>query len=145
MNKVKIWSRLAQRAETQVSNALVQVVKARRRVEELASSEARLHELHADYVLRLRKVESESHAMSQNMMCRRYIANVEALLEKLGEAQMALRETLACAQKKRLTAEIERAKMQHLEEREEKKLLLARKTHEQRQLDNIAITRFNLR
>jgi len=145
MNKVKIWSRLAQRAETQVSNALVQVVKARRRVEELASSEARLHELHADYVLRLRKVESESHAMSQNMMCRRYIAHVESLLQKLAETQASARGVLVQAREGQRTAELECAKMQHLAERAQAQVLHARKVQEQSQLDKLAITRFNLR
>ena len=67
MNKVQIWSRLAKRAEAQASNALAEVADVRRQLQKLAASEARLLELRADYAARLQKVESASHAMSQNM------------------------------------------------------------------------------
>ncbi len=145
MNKLQTWTHLAERAQTQAAAALVEVVAANRRLKELASTEARLHELYADYSQRLRNVEGALHKMSQNTMSRHYIAHVETLLQKLAVAQAAARETLALAQEKRLAAELERVKMQHLTQCEAAKLQRARKAMEQKQLDNLAITRFNLR
>ena len=145
MNKVQIWSRLAKRAEAQASNALAEVADARRRLQKLAASEARLLELRADYVARLQKVESASHAMSQNMACRRYISHVENLLQKIVEAQAVVRENIARAREKHREAETERVKMQHLAENEAARVLRLRNTREQRQMDQLAISRFNLR
>jgi len=145
MNKVQIWSFLAGRAQTQAAAALAEVVATTRQLKDLASSEARLHELHADYTMRLRNVEGASHKMSQNMMCRRYITHVDSLLQRLAEAQATARAALALAQEKRSAAEMERIKMQHLAQRETAKVQRALKATEQRQLDNLAIARFNLR
>ena len=145
MSKVQTWSRLAKRAETQATNALVAVAQAKLRVDQFAASEARLHELHADYAMQLRKVESVSHTMSQNMACRRYIFHVETLLQKLAEAQTLARATLGEAREKHRRAEIERLKMQHLAERAAAQVLDARTAQEQRQMDQLAIARFNLR
>ncbi len=145
MNKVQIWSRLAKRAEAQASNALAEVADVRRQLQKLAASEARLLELRADYAARLQKVESASHAMSQNMACRRYISHVENLLQKIVEAQAVVREAIARAREKHREAEVERVKMQHLAETEAARVLRLRNTLEQRQMDQLAISRFNLR
>ncbi len=145
MNKVQTWTRLAKRAEAQASSALVEVASVRRRLTELASSEARLHELRADYAARLQKVESAPHTMSQNMACRRYISHVESLLQKIAEAQAVAREALAQARAKHRAAEADRMKMQHLAESESARVLRAHKAREQKQLDQLAINRFNLR
>ena len=145
MNKVQIWSRLAKRAEAQASNALAEVADARRRLQKLAASEARLLELRADYVARLQKVESASHAVSQNMACRRYISHVESLLQKIVEAQALVHEAIVRAREKHREAELDRVKMQHLAETEAARVLRLRNTREQRQMDQLAISRFNLR
>ena len=145
MNKVQIWSRLAKRAEAQASNALAEVADARRRLQKLAASEARLLELRADYVARLQKVERVAHAMSQNMACRRYISHVESLLQKIVEAQALVHEAIARAREKHREAEVDRVKMQHLAENEAARVLRLRNTREQRQMDQLAISRFNLR
>jgi len=145
MNKVQIWSRLAERAQMQAAYALMEVVAANWQLKKLASNEASLHGLHADCSMRLRKVEGASHKMSQYIMYRHYIGHVENLLQILAVAQTAARETLALAQEKRSAAEIARVKMQHLTQYEAAKLQRARKTIEQRQMDNLAVARFNLR
>ena len=145
MNKVQIWSRLAKRAEALASNALVELAGARRRLQELVASEARLIELRTDYVARLHKVESEPHAMSQNMACRRYISHIESLLQKIVEAQLVVRENIAQAREKQRAAEADRVKMQHLAEAEAARVLRLLKAREQNQMDQLAISRFNLR
>jgi hypothetical protein len=145
MNRLQIWNLLAKRAQSRANDALSPVNKARQRLESLEKSAVRLNELHAEYLARLQAVEGQLHTMSENMICRRYIAHVEDLKAKLSETLAVAQEELLQARLKHQALEAERVKMTHLATNAVKSDYRKKVAKEQSEMEKLAITRFNLR
>ena len=145
MNRIQIWNLLAQRARARANDALTLLRKARQRIESLEKSAVRLDELHADYLARLQVIQGQPHGISENMNCRRYLAHVEDLKHKLSQTRAVAEDELRKIDQTHRELEADRVKMKHLADNAEKAERRKMATHDQAQLEKLAIARFNLR
>jgi hypothetical protein len=145
MSRIQIWNLLAKRAQSRANDALSPVNRARQRLETLEKNAVRLDELRSEYLARLHAVEGQLHTMSENMICRRYIAHVEELKAKLSETLAVAREELLQAKLRHQVLEAERVKMNYMATNAGKSEYRKKAALEQSEMEKLAITRFNLR
>ncbi len=142
--KNNTWLILEKRAQRRVASAMADVLKAGESVTGLEGSEARMNQLISEYRSKLAAVESGTHSIGDNMNCRRYIAHIEEVKERLNASLVAAREKLAAAKYAHRMLEAERAKMAGLADRAKTAEERGRALRDQKGLDSLAIARFNL-
>ena len=139
------WSVLARKAADQVQLCHSQIAQSQTRVDQLQASQQRLQRLYDEYRERQLQPQPAALGMDAQISQRQFMAQLLQLQQRvqrdLGQAQAVL----AQHRKSLLQAEAEHQKMKTLAEQD---ALAVRREHalrEQRQIDELAVARFNLR
>ncbi|MFM2426806.1 MAG: hypothetical protein RL707_632 [Pseudomonadota bacterium] len=139
------WPLLANKAKEKCDEALLGLKKARDRVTHLEQSRQRMALLYDDYVTRSRAAEKRSHTMSETLNFRGFMQQLQALISRV---DLDLNEARHAAEVARLVlkgAEQKRIQMQSLVEQDVKNVREFHRKREQKEMDAVGITLYNLK
>ena len=139
------WPVLSGKAKDKVIELQTQIGQLTQRLEDFRRNQQRLQKLYDEY----RKHEMASDQNSQGMQAalnqRQFMNQLLGLQEKLNTEIQNTEAQLAQQRKQLLLAELEYQKMEALSEQDQKQVRKALDKIEQRQMDDLAVARYNLR
>lgn len=138
------WPALVRKAQDAVNNAQTDIVQALARVEQLQASHARLCKLYDEYRLKENQGSAPVMGMQASMNHRQFMAQLLNLQHRVVLDLNKAQTTLSQMRKKRLLAEVELHKMTSLAEQDAKAVARDAMRYEQRQMDELAVRKFNL-
>jgi flagellar export protein FliJ len=145
MTHQRTWDLLERRASGRVEETLTALIKAKKQVQELADSQARLGQMIGEYNRRLAALQMSAHSIGQVGIYQNYIEQVETLCRRLAATQQVAERQVAAAADAHREAETERARMEYLAQAETQRALQRAQRQDQRAMDAIAIARHQVR
>ena len=139
------WPLLAQKAEDAVSAIMVELVASRKRVEHLQVSRARMQNLYEDYKRRSMQAQEKLHTMVETTSYRHYMLQLQGLLQRVDEDLQLAFQDQQQIKTKLLKAEQHLMRMQSLVERDLEAIRKHNRVQDQKQMDALGLTLFNLR
>ena len=139
------WPLLAQKAEDAVNAIRVELVASRKRIEHLQVSRARMQNLYDDYQRRAMQAQEKLHTMVETTSYRHYMLQLQELVQRVDkDLQLAFRDQQQIKDKL-LKAEQHLMRMQSLVERDQEAIRKHNRVQDQKQMDALGLTLFNLR
>ncbi|NBW54517.1 MAG: hypothetical protein EBR42_04305 [Betaproteobacteria bacterium] len=139
------WPLLAQKAEDAVNAIRVELVASRKRIEHLQVSRARMQNLYDDYKRRAMQAQEKLHTMVETTSYRHYMLQLQELVQRVDkDLQLAFRDQQQIKDKL-LKAEQHLMRMQSLVERDQEAIRKHNRVQDQKQMDALGLTLFNLR
>ncbi len=138
------WPVLVRKAQDAVNEAQAEIAQALARVEQLQASHNRLCTLYDEYRLKENQSTTPVMGMQASMNHRQFMAQLLNLQQRVVLDLSKAQATLSQVRKKRLLAEVELHKMASLEEQDAKAVARDVMRHEQRQMDELGVRKFNL-
>jgi flagellar export protein FliJ len=139
------WPLLAQKAEDAVNAIMVELVASRKRIEHLHESRARMQNLYEDYKCRAMQTQEKLHTMVETTSYRHYMQQLQGLVQRVDQdLQLAFHDQQQIKDKL-LKAEQHRMRMQSLVERDVQAIRHHNRVQDQKQMDALGLTLFNLR
>jgi len=139
------WPLLAQKAEDAVNAIRVELVASRKRIEHLQVSRARMQNLYEDYKRRAAQAQEKLHTMVETTSYRHYMLQLQELVQRVDrDLQVAFHDQQQI-KGKLLKAEQHLMRMQSLVERDLDAVRQHNRVQDQKQMDALGLTLFNLR
>ena len=139
------WPLLAQKAEDAVNAIRVELVASRKRIEHLQVSRARMQNLYEDYKRRATQAQEKLHTMVETTSYRHYMLQLQELVQRVDrDLQVAFHDQQQI-KGKLLKAEQHLMRMQSLVERDLDAVRQHNRVQDQKQMDALGLTLFNLR
>lgn len=139
------WPILSDKAKSKVVELQTAIAKLTQRLDEQKSSRQRLLDLYDEYRTQEISGNSSSLGMQASMNQRQFMNQLLGLQQKV-ELEIQRTESLLAQQRKLLLmAELELQKMDALAEQDQRQVRHAQERIEQRQMDDLAVARFNLK
>ena len=143
MNTGRTWDVLAQLGETKASDAMANLSRARKTLEDMQASEARLQELYADYSSRLQQQDGAVCSMSETKNIRNFMDHIENLREGMTKNRLIAESAVGTARRLHAEAEQYRVKMRGLADRAAEQLRREQEAAEAKRMDALAVSRYN--
>jgi flagellar export protein FliJ len=139
------WPLLAQKAEDAVNAIMVELVASRKRIEHLQTNRVRMLNIYEDYKQRAAQAQQQLHTMSQTTSYRHYMQQLQELVQRVDQdLQLAFHDQQQI-KSKLLKAEQHLMRMQSLVERDLEAIRKHNRVQDQKQMDALGLTLFNLR
>jgi flagellar export protein FliJ len=139
------WPLLAQKAEDAVNAVRVELVASRKRIEHLQDNRVRMLNMYEDYKQRAAQTQEQLHTMSQTTSYRHYMQQLQELVQRVDQdLQLAFHDQQQI-KSKLLKAEQHLMRMQSLVERDLEAIRKHNRVQDQKQMDALGLTLFNLR
>ena len=145
MKACAAWPLLAQKAEDAVNAIMVELVASRKRIEHLQVSRARMQNLYEDYKRRAMQAQEKLHTMVETTSYRHYMLQLQGLLQRVDEDLQLAFQDQQQIKTKLLKAEQHLMRMQSLVERDLEAIRKHNRVQDQKQMDALGLTLFNLR
>jgi len=139
------WPVLARKAEDSVRQWQNEIARSQSRLEQLQASLDRLDHMYAEYRNRQLQPQQQALGMNGHMHQRQFMGQLLQLQQRVQQDLDQAQTTLAQQRKQLILAEIEHQKMLALAEQDQRNVERHTQLMEQRRLDELAISRFNLR
>ncbi len=137
------WTILDQIAENKVFEARENVSSATQILKKITAQKIQLHEMLDDYQKRLKNSQVNSHSIDQNISFRHFIKQVQELLEVITNEEQEAEKKVQIEEDILIDALKEKKKSEFLIDREKQNLIKQTQLKEQKNFDEIAISRFN--
>jgi flagellar export protein FliJ len=138
------WPVLVRKAQDAVNEAQTEIAQALARVDQLQASHARLCTLYDEYRVQENQSTAPVMGMQSSMNHRQFMAQLLNLQQRVVLDLSKAQATLSQMRKKRLLAEVELHKMASLAEQDAKAVARDVMRHEQRQMDELGVRKFNM-
>lgn len=139
------WSILSQKAEKQVETRRNQFVSAQSQLSQLQASRTRIETMIDEYQREQDSAQQKAHDLRDTFNARQFLAQLKTLMHRVAADEQRAKKQLLSARQELVAAEQEASKMQKLVERDIELQRTQRNLQEQRQLDDIAIQRYQWR
>ena len=139
------WPLLAQKAEDAVNAIRVELVASRKRIEHLQVSRARMQNLYEDYKRRATQAQEKLHTMVETTSYRHYMLQLQELVQRVDKDLKVAFPDQQQIKDKLLKAEQHLMRMQSLVERDLDAVRKHNRVQDQKQMDALGLTLFNLR
>jgi len=139
------WPLLAQKAEDAVNAIMVELVASRKRIEHLQVSRARMQNLYEDYKRRAMQAQEKLHTMVETTSYRHYMLQLQELVQRVDQDMQLAFHDQQQIKNKLLKAEQHLMRMQSLVERDVQAIRHHNRVQDQKQMDALGLTLFNLR
>ena len=139
------WPLLAQKAEDAVNAILVELVASRKRIEHLQNNRVRMLNIYEDYKQRAALAQEKLHTMSQTTSYRHYMLQLQELVQRVDQDMQLAFHDQQQIKSKLLKAEQHLMRMQSLVERDLEAIRKHNRVQDQKQMDALGLTLFNLR
>jgi flagellar export protein FliJ len=139
------WPLLAQKAEDAVNAIMVELVASRKRIEHLQVSRVRMQNLYEDYKRRAMHAQGKLHTMAETTSYRHYMQQLQELVQRVDEDLQLAFQDQQQIKTKLLKAEQHLMRMQSLVERNLEAIRKHNRVQDQKQMDALGLTLFNLR
>ena len=139
------WPLLAQKAEDAVNAIMVELVASRKRIEHLQNNRVRMLNIYEDYKQRAALAQEKLHTMSQTTSYRHYMLQLQELVQRVDQDMQLAFHDQQQIKNKLLKAEQHLMRMQSLVERDLEAIRKHNRVQDQKQMDALGLTLFNLR
>ena len=139
------WPLLAQKAEDAVNAIMVELVASRKRIEHLQVSRARMQNLYEDYKRRAMQAQEKLHTMVETTSYRHYMLQLQELVQRVDQDMQLAFHDQQQIKNKLLKAEQHLMRMQSLVDRDLEAIRKHNRVQDQKQMDALGLTLFNLR
>ncbi len=143
MKARQCWSIMAGKAERRLAQIQADIVRANKLLETLEASQQRLQFLYEEYRLQGANAAQLSHGMQDAMNQRQFMAQLATLSQRVAQDIEKAKAALAGLRQQQARAEIERLKMQTLDEKEVLAFEGRMRKREQRSMDELGVSQFN--
>ena len=143
MKARQCWSIMAGKAERRLAQIQADIVRANKLLETLEASQQRLQFLYEEYRLQGANAAQLSHGMQDAMNQRQFMAQLATLSQRVAQDIEKAKAALASLRQQQAGAEIERLKMQTLDEKEVLAFEGRMRRREQRSMDELGVSQFN--
>ena len=143
MKARQCWSIMAGKAERKLAQIQADIVRANKLLETLEASQQRLQFLYEEYRLQGANAAQLSHGMQDAMNQRQFMAQLATLSQRVAQDIEKAKAALASLRQQQAGAEIERLKMQTLDEKEVLAFEGRMRRREQRSMDELGVSQFN--
>jgi len=139
------WPLLAQKAEDAVNATMVELVASRKRIEHLQTNRLRMLNIYDDYKQRAAQAQEKLHTMSQTTSYRHYMLQLQEVVQRVDQDMQLAFHDQQQIKSKLLKAEQHLMRMQSLVERDLEAIRKHNRVQDQKQMDALGLTLFNLR
>ena len=143
MKARQCWSIMAGKAERRLAQIQADIGRANKLLETLEASQQRLQFLYEEYRLQGANAAQLSHGMQDAMNQRQFMAQLATLSQRVAQEIEKAKAALAGLRQQQVRAEIERLKMQTLDEKEVLAFEGRMRRREQRSMDELGVSQFN--
>ena len=143
MKARQCWSIMAGKAERRLAQIQADIGRANKLLETLEASQQRLQFLYEEYRLQGANAAQLSHGMQDAMNQRQFMAQLATLSQRVAQDIEKAKAALAGLRQQQVRAEIERLKMQTLDEKEVLAFEGRMRRREQRSMDELGVSQFN--
>jgi flagellar export protein FliJ len=143
MKARQCWSIMAGKAERRLAQIQADIARANKLLETLEASQQRLQFLYEEYRLQGANAAQLSHGMQDAMNQRQFMAQLATLSQRVAQDIEKAKAALAGLRQQQVAAEIERLKMQTLDEKEVLAFEGQMRKREQRSMDELGVSQFN--
>ena len=143
MKARQCWSIMAGKAERRLAQIQADIGRANQLLETLEASRQRLEFLYEEYRLQGANAAQLSHGMQDAMNQRQFMAQLATLSQRVAQDIEKAKAALASLRQQQAGAEIERLKMQTLDEKEVLAFEGRMRRREQRSMDELGVSQFN--
>jgi len=139
------WPVLSGKAKDKVVELQTTIGQLSQRLEDFRRNQQRVQKLYGEY--RQQEIAGDAHhqGMQATLNQRQFMNQLLGLMEKLTQEIQSTEALLAQQRKQLVLAELEYQKMEALAEQDQRQVKRAQDKIEQRQMDDLAVARFNLR
>jgi len=145
MKPRECWPVLAKKAEEMVVQAQSVVSLAKNKVQQLKNSRDKILEMTVEYKSKSSAIQSRLHSMAETSNYRHFLTQLQVLMVQAEKQLSTAEEDLALAQKNLMQAELKKMKMDALLEQDLKAVRDWERRVEQKQMDALGVTLFNLK
>jgi flagellar export protein FliJ len=124
---------------------MVELVASRKRIEHLQTNRARMLNIYEDYKQRAAQAQRQLHTMSQTTSYRHYMLQLQELVQRVDQDMQLAFHDQQQIKNKLLKAEQHLMRMQSLVERDLEAIRKHNRVQDQKQMDALGLTLFNLR
>ena len=139
------WPLLAQKAEDAVNAVMVELVASRKRIEHLQDSRSRMLTIYEDYRQRAAQAQEKLHTMSQTTSYRPDLQQLQGLVQRVDKDLELAFQDQQQIKVKLIKAEQHQMRMKSLVERDLEAIRKHNRVQDQKQMDALGLTLFNLR
>ena len=143
MKARQCWSIMAGKAERRLAQIQADIGRANKLLETLEASQQRLQFLYEEYRLQGANAAQLSHGMQDAMNQRQFMAQLATLSQRVVQDIEKAEAALASLRQQQARTEIERLKMQTLDEQEVHAFEVRTRRREQRSMDELGVSQFN--
>ena len=143
MKARQCWSIMAGKAGRRLAQIQADIARANKLLETLEASQQRLQFLYEEYRLQGANAAQLSHGMQDAMNQRQFMAQLATLSQRVAQDIEKAKAALASLRQQQVRAEIERLKMQTLDEKEVLAFEGRMRRREQRSMDELGVSQFN--
>ncbi len=143
MKARQCWSIMAGKAERRLAQIQADIGRANKLLETLEASQQRLQFLYEEYRLQGANAAQLSHGMQDAMNQRQFMAQLATLSQRVVQDIEKAEAALASLRQQQAPTEIERLKMQTLDEQEVLAFEVRTRRREQRSMDELGVSQFN--
>jgi flagellar biosynthesis chaperone FliJ len=145
MKPRECWTVLANKAQDKVSEAQNRQLKAQDVLNKQLSSRERIYVMVREYKQQAQTLEQNIHSVSQSINSRQFIAQLLQLIQRLELDISQAEVNLEKAKQAVKIFELERLKMQSLVEQDLNAVKTYHRKEEQKQMDALGLTLFNVK
>tara|TARA_A100001011_G_scaffold179603_1_gene188419 strand:- start:841 stop:1275 length:435 start_codon:yes stop_codon:yes gene_type:complete len=139
----KAWTIIDQLAQDQLKESREKVNLANKSLNKITAQKIQLYEMLSDYQSRLHKAQELKHSIDEHVSFRHFIKQVQDLIEIIESEEKQAEKLLQNEEDKLIEALKEKKKTEFLVERDQSIATKRNQDLEQKNFDELGITRFN--
>ena len=145
MKARECWPVLAKKAQDEVDAAMAVVVQIRQNIEHLQSRRQQLLDMYADYKRRIEDKQQQWHPMADTANHRQFMSHLLQLVDRIDQDLQRAHNDLTQAREAQQKADQQRIKMASLMEQDLHRVKVYQQKKDQKHMDALGITLFNLK
>jgi flagellar export protein FliJ len=145
MKARECWPVLAKKAQEEVDAAMAVVVQIRQNIEHLQARRQQLLDMYADYKRKIEDKQQQWHSMADTVNHRQFMTHLLQLVERIDQDLHRAHQELTQAREAQKKAEQQRIKMTSLMEQDQHRVKAYQLKKDQKHMDALGITLFNLK
>ena len=145
MKARECWPVLAKKAQEEVDAAMAVVVQIRQNIEHLQSRRQQLLDMYADYKRRIEDKQQQWHSMADTANHRQFMSHLLQLVDRIDLDLQRAHNDLTQAREAQQKADQQRIKMASLMEQDLHRVKVYQQKKDQKHMDALGITLFNLK
>ena len=145
MKARECWPVLAKKAQDEVDAAMAVVVQIRQNIEHLQSRRQQLLDMYADYKRRIEDKQQQWHSMADTANHRQFMSHLLQLVDRIDLDLQRAHNDLTQAREAQQKADQQRIKMASLMEQDLHRVKVYQQKKDQKHMDALGITLFNLK